>query len=159
MITAVTGHRPDKCGGYSDANMERLTRFAFVHIEQINPKMVISGMALGWDTACARACLRLNIPLWAAIPFEGQESMWPEESQKTYQNLIAKAQKTTVVCTGGFAAWKMQKRNEFMVDNCDNLLELWNGSSGGTRNCDDYARKKLTGGNIINLWDLWLAIQ
>ena len=37
---------------------------------------------------------------------------------------------------------KMQKRNEFMVDNCDILIALWNGTSGGTKNCINYAKKK-----------------
>lgn len=38
-----------------------------------------------------------------------------------------------------------------MVDDCDSLLALWDGSSGGTKNCLDYARKK--GKPYINLWD------
>ena len=35
----------------------------------------------------------------------------------------------------------MQKRNEYMVDKCDILLAVWDGSAGGTNNCVKYARK------------------
>lgn len=41
-----------------------------------------------------------------------------------------------------YEPWLMQKRNEFMVDNCDTLISIWDGSSGGTGNCVAYATKK-----------------
>lgn len=36
----------------------------------------------------------------------------------------------------------MQKRNEWMVDNCDILIAVWDKSPGGTKNCVDYAESK-----------------
>ena len=42
---------------------------------------------------------------------------------------------------GGYAAWKMQKRNQFMVDHSNLLIAVWDGSSGGTSNCVAYAKK------------------
>jgi uncharacterized phage-like protein YoqJ len=36
----------------------------------------------------------------------------------------------------------MQKRNEYMVDKCDKLLAVWNGTTGGTHNCIKYAKSK-----------------
>ena len=33
----------------------------------------------------------------------------------------------------------MQKRNEEMVDRCDLLIGVWDGSKGGTYNCINYA--------------------
>ena len=82
MILAATGHRPDKLGGYSHDILVRLTEFAQHQIRVLGPEKVISGMALGWDQAVALATISLEIPLIAAIPFEGQESVWPEKSQK-----------------------------------------------------------------------------
>ena len=38
-----------------------------------------------------------------------------------------------------------------MVDRSDSIVALWNGTSGGTKNCIDYAEKK--GKPIINLWE------
>jgi len=45
----------------------------------------------------------------------------------------------------------MQTRNIWMVDNCDLVLALWDGSDGGTGNCIKYANK--IGKPIVNLWD------
>ena len=35
---------------------------------------------------------------------------------------------------------KMQTRNEWMVNHCDKLIAVWNGSDGGTGNCVNYAK-------------------
>ena len=53
----------------------------------------------------------------------------------------------------GYAAWKMQVRNKWMVDNSDLVLALWNGTDGGTANCVRYAEK--VGKPITNLWERW----
>lgn len=34
----------------------------------------------------------------------------------------------------------MQMRNQWMVDHCDALVAIWDGSSGGTENCVNYAK-------------------
>lgn len=41
-----------------------------------------------------------------------------------------------------YKPWLMQKRNEYMVDRCDKITALWDGSSGGTGNCVKYAIKQ-----------------
>jgi len=35
----------------------------------------------------------------------------------------------------------MQKRNEYMVDNADIVIAVWDGTKGGTCNCVRYAKK------------------
>jgi len=35
---------------------------------------------------------------------------------------------------------KMQKRNEAMVNDCNILIAVWNGTKGGTYNCIEYAK-------------------
>lgn len=84
----------------------------------------------------------LGIPITAAVPFAGQESQWPAASQKLYRDLLAKAARVEVVSSGGYAASKMQRRNEWMVDHCDRLLAVWDGTPGGTANCIGYALAK-----------------
>lgn len=150
LIIAATGHRPEKLGGYSPEVANRLRLLAHRYLVDNRPEFVISGMALGWDQAVAVAALLAGIPFVAAIPFRGQESRWPEHSQRAYHELLAQAVK--VVDTGGpgYAVWKMQKRNEWMVDRASKLVALWDGSEGGTANCLAYARKKDK--MIENLW-------
>ena len=153
MIVAGTGHRPDKLGGYGASTVRRLTLFARFVLEGVGPDGVISGMALGWDMALAEAALDLGIPLLAALPFRGQEARWPEASQARYRGLLARASRIEIVCEGGYSAWKMQARNEWMVDHCDLLLALWDGSSGGTANCVRYARRVER--PRLDLWPLY----
>lgn len=150
MIIAGTGHRPNKLGGYSKEAFTKLVDLATDSLLELGPEKVISGMALGWDQALATAVLNLNIPLIAAVPFFGQESKWPLNSKKQYRDLISKADDVIFVCDKGYAPWKMQIRNEWMVDNCDLVLALWDGSEGGTGNCISYASSQ--GREILNLW-------
>lgn len=152
MIIAGTGHRPDKLGGYTEDAYARLVSIATDYLKENQPSIVISGMALGWDQALAQAAIELHIPVIAAIPFLGQESRWPKESQSKYKALIEKCREVVIVSPGGFASFKMQKRNEYMVNRADVILAMWNGKAeGGTFNCISYAQKK--GKKIVNLYD------
>jgi uncharacterized phage-like protein YoqJ len=154
MILAATGHRPNKLGGYGVAVELQLFKLAKLHLAGAKPRGVISGMALGWDTSWAEAALGLGLPLCAAVPFEGQEKRWPSHSQEKYAYLCMMATKVVYVCEPGYAAWKMQKRNEWMVDHCDELVALWDGSDGGTANCVRYAER--VGKPVRNLWSEWV---
>ncbi len=153
MILAGTGHRPPKLGGYGEQVHIELVTLATEQIKALKPDLVISGMALGWDQAIARASMLLKIPFDAYVPFEGQERMWPRTSQENFTWLLARARRVLYVCPPGYAAWKMQARNEAMVDDCDRLLALWDGSAGGTANCVRYAQSK--GKEIVNCWQQW----
>lgn len=152
MIVAGTGHRPEKLGGYTEAVATRLLDLARAVLVRHAPSKVISGMALGWDTALALAALDLGIPLVAAVPFAGQERKWPVLAQEVYRAILARAE-VVVVCEGGYAPWKLQKRNEWMVDNAQALIALWDGSDGGTANCIRYAAP--LGIRIVNVWLTW----
>jgi uncharacterized phage-like protein YoqJ len=157
LIVAATGHRPDKLGGYTVAARGRLVAFAESVIPRYAPSEFISGMALGWDTACALACLSLGIPLVAAVPFEGQESKWPEDSQRVYRWILSRAARVEIVCPGAYGSYKMQARNQWMVDRCDKILALWDGSNGGTANCINYAdRTRKLYGNPYHEWLRWV---
>lgn len=148
MIIACTGHRPDKLPnketGYILPNPTyiKVCKEIEKHLLQLKPEKVISGMALGADQYFAFVATKLNIPFIAAIPFEGQESAWPFQSQYLYKVLLKYACEKVIVSPGGYSAYKMQIRNEWMVDKCDILLAIWDGSSGGTANCINYAKLK-----------------
>lgn len=145
MILAATGHRPDKFGNDYDGFSEQVQRVKKTMVEIIlreNPIHIISGMALGIDTWWAIAGIKLGCPVHAYVPFYGQESNWPQKSQELYKRVMSKCEKEMIICTGGYASWKMQKRNEAMVDDCTTLVAFWDGSPGGTGNCVAYARKK-----------------
>jgi len=153
MIISGTGHRPSKLGGYSKEASKKLSSLACYYLEQNKPDAVISGMALGWDISLALAALACEIPLTCAVPFRGQEERWPDESQRVFRYVLEHAEKVVYVSPGGYHPAKMQFRNEWMVDNCDELLALWDGSNGGTGNCIRYALKQKK--PVRNLWPIY----
>lgn len=155
MIVAATGHRPDKLGGYSKQVYNRLIDLAKSEISIIGASRVLCGMALGFDMAVADAAIELNIPFVAYIPFIGQEKRWPKSSQDHYNTLLSLAESKVIVCDGGYSPEKMNLRNEAMVNNCDVLLALWNGSSSGTGNCIKYAKSLRQNFIIRNCWNRW----
>ena len=85
LIVGCTGHRPQKIPNY---NYDSLYDLATKALETLKPDKVISGMALGWDTAMAQAALNLNIPVEAAIPFRGQETKWSNKAKQLYFNML-----------------------------------------------------------------------
>ena len=141
-IVSFAGPRPQKMGGFQIPNpiYTKIRQDLREKIVELNPKSAISGMALGVDTIAAELCIELEIPFIAAVPFEGQESVWPQASQLKYKSLLAKAKEIKIVCEGKYASWKLQKRNEWMVNHADLVLAVWNGMSGGTANCINYAK-------------------
>jgi uncharacterized phage-like protein YoqJ len=142
MIIAFTGHRPDKLGGYKLPNPTYIKVCSAIDaaLKEFKPEKIISGMALGVDQWAANIAIKLNIPFIAAIPFLGQEGKWPESSQKTYRALLNKAAEQVIVCPGVYEPAKLQIRNEWMVDHCDLLIAVWDGTKGGTGNCVEYAK-------------------
>jgi uncharacterized phage-like protein YoqJ len=145
MRIAVTGHRPSKLGGdyTGDGTLAQKVRKWLRHQLAIyQPNEAVTGMALGVDQWFAREALGLGIEVHAAIPCDGQERRWPTPAQDRYHLLLAHP-KVTVheINPGPYAAWKMQARNEYMVNYSHVLLAIWGGAVGGTANCVAYAEK------------------
>ncbi len=146
LIISLTGHRPDKIGReynnigpYCTAIKKELYKVIEIH----KPKIIITGMALGCDTLWALVGIDMKIRICAAIPFVGQELKWPKESQVVYNNILKNPLVTKrIICEGGYDPRKMHIRNCFMVDKCNILVAVWNGSKGGTNNCVDYAKSE-----------------
>lgn len=170
MNIAITGHRPNKLGNdydlkspliqwIKDQIIRRVTHF---HCHE--DVTCITGMALGIDTLFAQIAVELGHPFIAAIPMKGQERMWPEKSQDLYHHYLARAQKIYVTDINKYVTYsefldlpftlyspfKMQKRNEWMTNTGDEIIGVWDGTSGGTANCIKYAEKVGKPITIIN---------
>lgn len=152
MIIAATGHRPPKLGGYSQDVNNRLRQLAREYLAEKRPNYAISGMALAWDMAWAEAAIEMDIPLIAAIPHKGQADKWPLYSQDRHAVICGFA-RDVFVLADRYTPAVMQARNEWMVDRCDLVAALWDGSRGGTANCIAYANK--IGRPVDNLWERW----
>lgn len=148
MIIAVTGHRPDKLGGYGSVTpeVEWVARHIKHTLKGLNTKLLLTGMALGTDQIAALMAWHNGIPFAACVPFVGQEATWSEPAQGKYRELLEMAQR--VIYTDQYASKStksevyklLQWRNEWMVDRADLVIAVWDGSSGGTANCVKYAQ-------------------
>lgn len=146
MIIAVTGHRPNKLGNEYDMRGPASTKIYNKLLEIVDsrkPNLLITGMALGVDMIWANVAIRKNIPFIAAVPCYNQENKWPKQSQLLYSRII-----NDPLCTLFYVTEKeytpqcMQARNKWMVNECDTLIAVWDGSEGGTYNCVNYAISK-----------------
>lgn len=137
LVIAVTGHRPNKLGGYDVPNpiYDIVVKGLVEAFEHYKPAYVISGMAIGTDQWAAEICVNMDIPFIAALPFRGQEGKWPPKTKAKYNWLLSKAYQKYVICEGDYEPWKMQRRNEWMIASCHMLVAVFNGTEGGTANC------------------------
>jgi uncharacterized phage-like protein YoqJ len=162
-----TGHRPDKLGGYAEFNnsttkkiYKKLIERIIYLIETLNINTFISGGALGVDTIAFFAVNEVkqkyypNIKNILAVPYEDQNLIWKSEEDLDRYEIIKKLADEIIYVDelpnyklNGFPIKryhidKLQKRNEFMVDCSSIIISVWDGSSGGTKNCIKYANKK-----------------
>lgn len=160
MFMFVTGHRPDKLGGWESFNFDRLTQFAEKHIRELTDKHSVDswfiGMALGWDMACAQACANLGIPYFATIPMIDQPKMWRSADTEKWTELCRRSRRVIIVSDPGYDSTKMMIRNRYMVNRSQMGLSLWDGSKGGTGNC--VAHAKSLGKEVINVWGDYVKI-
>lgn len=77
-----------------------------------------------------------------ARPFPSQPNRWPTEARRHYEKILQKADRIVETNDDPYAAWKMQKRNEWMIDNSDATIAIWNGQPSGTANTIEYAQKQ-----------------
>lgn len=156
-----TGHRPadlDESYGYNfkSKSWQNIISKTKSTILSLNPKYVISGMALGFDQALAISVLQLqkeghDIKLIAAIPCKDQEKSWSEDSQKLYKEILKRCYKVKYVSDKPYTDTCMMARNRYMVDNSQVVIAMYTGKAGGTANTISYAESK--GVKVINLLD------
>lgn len=153
ITITLTGHRPEKLDGYDIYSpfylelAKQLREWVLDYINNGKKVHMISGMALGADTIWALVGLKLKqqgfpVTLEAAIPCANHSSRWRDADQKRWQHIVDHADKVTQVSDKKYAPYLMQKRNEYMVDQCQVLISVWDGSTGGTKNCIDYMYSK-----------------
>jgi uncharacterized phage-like protein YoqJ len=150
MILGITGHRPHPyLGGYNIPNptYEKVYQALQDKFHELCPEKIISGMALGTDQWAAWAAMELSIPFIAAVPFEGQDSKWPDESKRKFKVLLDSAAEVVIVSPGGYALEKMHIRDRWIVDNSNALCAVWTGiRQGGTFGTIRYAENEINKG-------------
>jgi uncharacterized phage-like protein YoqJ len=136
----ITGHRPNKLpGGYNmeSAPNKLLEESLYKILCKAQPTSVITGMAIGVDQIFLKAAIRYKeidprVNIIAAVPCKGQESLWPQESQKIYHELLSHCN-TVKILSDAYTLECMKARNKWMVEHCTSAIAVYDGSSGGTQ--------------------------
>jgi uncharacterized phage-like protein YoqJ len=163
VVIAGTGHRPPRLAinglqAYSQRQFGMTCHVALQWLQKsgVENATVISGCALGWDTALAWSAQLTGIPVICAVPYLGYKERWGKRDQGRFWEIIENAAQVHYVCEPGYAAWKNIKRDEWMVDRCDTVLALFDGvEKGGTWRTVEYARGQ--GKPVVNLWDSFVG--
>ena len=163
-----TGHRPNKLFGYdlNNPNYQKLAKvirqYCRYLVDNHGVDKFISGGALGVDTVAFFAVESLkkdypHIQNILAIPFVGQSSIWKNKVDiDRYERMLKIADRVVIVDTveeykSNTIGQKLNRRNEYMVNNSSYLIATWNGDkSGGTYNCLKFANEN--GLKIYNTW-------
>lgn len=147
LIICGTGHRPEDCE--PEAVVRRKIRNA---LEEINPRVVITGMASGYDLWLGIEAIDYGSLVWAAKPWAGHKPRNDDKSQ--YEYVIEGASKVVEVNVSAvyLGPWMYHNRNEWMVDNSNEVLAYWSGKeSGGTYACLQYAKNKMR--KVTNIYE------
>ena len=143
-VLVLTGHRPkDLKWKDDDPRWQEVYNQVLAYCKENDIDTIVSGMALGFDQIGAKVALDNGLNLVAAVPCLGQEARWKDKNVAEYYDILDQADAIYLVNEGDYAGWKMQTRNEWMVDNGDFILALHDPAkdSGGTYNCISYAKE------------------
>lgn len=163
-LWVVTGHRPRALpvrgvDPYGPEHREVLQHFAAACFEDVRPDVVVTGMALGWDMACAAAAASMGIPFVAALPHDHHGATWPEDARDRRALLLGRAAEVVVVNPGTYTPGKMHARNAWMCDRAaaagGRILALCDPTTttGGTVTC--MAAGEAMGVPVVRVWDRW----
>lgn len=160
---ALTGHRPKKLGGYNINTQaykdlqQDLEDYILYQLDNNDIIIGHSGLALGADTIWSKAILAMRemypgrVKFHAEIPMMTQSTVWFKESDISFwQTQVNSADFKTVY--GDLSDYPESERkneavklldirNKGMINNCDILLAIWDGSPSGTGNAVEDARK------------------
>jgi uncharacterized phage-like protein YoqJ len=163
-VMCFTGHRPTQLGGYRGPEAERIQNNLFGHLARVVERAAragfvtfISGGAQGTDQIGAEAVINrrknpefAHIKLVVARPYPTQFKVWPDYARERFFAIIREADVVVDVSPDPHANWKLQVRNQWMVNYSELVVGVWNGSKGGTWNCLQYAKKKRKNVLLIN---------
>ncbi len=137
---AFTGHRVVQ----KDFDVNTL-KDKVLRLIEIGYDTFLVGMAIGFDTIAFSLLEEIRkdnkISIIACVPCESQSNKFNSAQKKEYDRMIESADEVVLI-NKEYTRWCMQKRNEFMVNNCSCLISYVRRDYGGTVNTVKYAVKK-----------------
>lgn len=138
MKVGVTGHRPERI--YDP----RLVKDKLSEsLSYLQANLLYQGMAAGVDLWSAKEAWKLHIPYVCVRPWEGHLPRIADavEYKKVLKHAAGIVSTNKSLEYPGMMAY--HTRNEYIVDNSDVLIAVWDGKPyGGTYSCIMYAWQK-----------------
>ena len=149
-----TGHRLQKLGLTSDYVKMILEKAIDDFIDKGYTRF-ISGMSNGVDLWAAEIIMEKkrkndNLSLICALPYDGFAPSGDTQIKTSFKEIISSADQVEIVNLR-YHRGCFQQRNEWMVDNSNAVMAVFNGSGGGTKNTIEYANRKSV--KVVNLLD------
>ncbi len=145
---AFTGHRVLAGTDYDAHLLERVV----ADLSAAGVTRFLCGMAVGFDMEAARAVVTLkekrSVELVACLPCANQSERFSQKNKLLYDNIL-KLCDERVILQERYTDGCMQRRDRYMVDNCDVLVCFLRRNSGGTYYTVKYAER--SGKKIIQL--------
>lgn len=155
MILAGTGSRSLEIASFEHKKF--VLNYCIAAITEMQPDVIMSGMAEGFDHCLAVAAMHCDKPLFAAVPNETYGNYYWRDHSVTGRNQATKFVELLTYAAntrenGGGVAYVTGKklyvdglhanfvRNKFMVDRADHFL-VYNPLSKGTAHCYDLIQK------------------
>ena len=156
-----TGPRPQKLpmnGNEFSAEIAALKtnlRSAIIEAYDEGFRFFMSGMAEGFDLFAAETVVELKsslegIALVAALPYSEAAKRHSSQTTKRINAVLSKAD-AIISLSENYVPGCEHKRNRYMVDNSARIIGYYNGLSGGTAHCWNYASEKNL--ELVNLYD------
>lgn len=140
MVVGITGHRPLALNGKIDEYIKDQIYNAFI---ELTPHGMVTGLSLGIEQWGAEIALKLGIPYIVVIPFEGQDKIWNDKCRDHYYSLLDNAVKVINVSNSNEPnpSYLIMKNN-WIVNNCNTLIAVFNHNNGITEKVIASAKSK-----------------
>lgn len=148
VVVFGTGHRPEDFDIEDEKLRELIAEAINSHPRPM--EIAVCGMAPGFDLAWGLEAHNQGLDIWTARPWAGHKPR--VEDRPRYEFLMDVADHNVVLDDSRAypGPWIYQVRNQWMVNNSDEGIALWNGKeTGGTWNCLRYA--KCVGKEVTNI--------
>lgn len=134
-LVLVTGHRPDRLGGYgpnpqATAVRDRIEAALRAMVEVDGPLTVVSGLRLGAEELGAQAAIACGLPLVAVLPFPNPDAPWPQASREWFAEVVAAADVAITLedrepATKQLAGAAIGRRDAWLARQVDAALVVW----------------------------------
>lgn len=125
-------------------------------------KTFIVGGTQGFDLMCAELILQVkehyDISLVIAKPFRGHGMQWTEDMKERFEEICEQADSVINLSDGKYSPIKMALRNQWLIDNADYGIIMWDEKHRGEIfSCMKYSKKRNKTIVVINPETLGLS--